>query len=61
MVIFGGMFAPRGQAQGPLPPPGFHHLHLNSTNPEAAIDFYTRQISQHRQGELCGRAGAQIG
>jgi len=24
--------------------PGFHHLHLNSTNPEAAIDFYTRQF-----------------
>lgn len=28
----------------PLPPPGFHHLHLNSTNPQAAIDFYTRQF-----------------
>ncbi len=27
-----------------LPPPGFHHLHLNSTNPEAAIDFYTKQF-----------------
>src|SRR5262245_56284086 len=30
------------QAQAPLPTPGFHHLHLNSVNPEAAIDFYTR-------------------
>ena len=28
----------------PLGVPGFHHLHLNSTNPEAAIDFYTRQF-----------------
>ena len=27
-----------------LPPPGFHHLHLNSTNPEAAIAFYTKQF-----------------
>jgi catechol 2,3-dioxygenase-like lactoylglutathione lyase family enzyme len=26
----------------PLPTPGFHHLHLNSINPEAAIAFYTR-------------------
>src|SRR4026207_990395 len=25
-----------------LAPPGFHHLHLGSTNPEAAIAFYTK-------------------
>ena len=28
-----------------LPPPGFHHLHLNSIDPDAAIDFYTRQFA----------------
>jgi len=28
-----------------LPPPGFHHLHLNSVDPDAAIDFYTRQFA----------------
>src|SRR6476620_12622671 len=28
-----------------LPPPGFHHLHLNSVDPAAAIDFYTRQFA----------------
>ena len=27
-----------------LPAPGFHHLHLNSVDPEAAIDFYARQF-----------------
>jgi catechol 2,3-dioxygenase-like lactoylglutathione lyase family enzyme len=27
-----------------LPTPKFHHLHLNSTDPDAAIDFYTRQF-----------------
>jgi len=27
-----------------LPAPGFHHLHLNSLDPDAAIDFYTRQF-----------------
>lgn len=27
-----------------LPTPGFHHLHLNSVNPEAAIAFYVRQF-----------------
>ena len=28
-----------------LPAPGFHHLHLNSLDPAAAIDFYTRQFA----------------
>lgn len=27
-----------------LAPPGFHHLHLNSVDPDAAIDFYLRQF-----------------
>lgn len=27
-----------------LSTPGFHHLHLNSVDPEAAITFYTRQF-----------------
>jgi catechol 2,3-dioxygenase-like lactoylglutathione lyase family enzyme len=28
-----------------LSPPGFHHLHLNSVDPDAAIGFYTRQFT----------------
>ncbi len=31
-------------AQATLPPPGFHHLHLNTVDPDAAIAFYTRQF-----------------
>jgi len=27
-----------------LPTPGFHHLHLNSVDPDRAIEFYTRQF-----------------
>lgn len=27
-----------------LPTPSFHHLHLNSVDPDAAIDFYLRQF-----------------
>ena len=27
-----------------LPAPGFHHLHLNSVDPGAAIEFYARQF-----------------
>lgn len=37
-----------------LPAPGFHHLHLNTVDPDAAIDFYTRQFptsAKARQGD----------
>ena len=27
-----------------LQAPGFHHLHLNSIDPDAAVDFYTKQF-----------------
>jgi catechol 2,3-dioxygenase-like lactoylglutathione lyase family enzyme len=27
-----------------LQAPGFHHLHLNSVDPDAAVDFYTKQF-----------------
>src|SRR5438094_10655398 len=31
------------------PAPGFHHLHLNSVDPEAAIAFYVQQFPRSRQ------------
>jgi hypothetical protein len=31
-------------AQTTLPAPGFHHLHLNAVDPDAAIAFYVRQF-----------------
>ena len=37
-----------------LPTPGFHHLHLNSVDPAAAIDFYVRQFPSTRGGEWGG-------
>jgi catechol 2,3-dioxygenase-like lactoylglutathione lyase family enzyme len=40
-VIWPGAANPRGQG-ATLQPPGFHHLHLASANPEAAASFYTR-------------------
>jgi catechol 2,3-dioxygenase-like lactoylglutathione lyase family enzyme len=27
-----------------LPAPGFHHLHLNSLDPDAAVEFYTKRF-----------------
>ncbi len=31
-------------AQTPLPPPKFHHIELNSTDPDAAIAFYAKEF-----------------
>lgn len=31
-------------AQAPLPPPQFHHIALNSTDPDAAIAFYMKEF-----------------
>ncbi len=37
-----------------LPTPTFHHLHLNSANPEAAIAFYTRQFPSTKAATFAG-------
>jgi len=39
-----------------LPAPGFHHLHLNSVDPDAAIEFYVRQFPQSTKTSWAGRA-----
>jgi len=41
-------------AQDSLPPPGFHHLHLNSVNPDAAIAFYTKEYPSTSKAEWGG-------
>jgi catechol 2,3-dioxygenase-like lactoylglutathione lyase family enzyme len=40
-IVMLGSTRPHSQTAA-LPTPGFHHLHLASTNPEAAIAFYTK-------------------
>lgn len=37
-----------------LATPGFHHLHLNSVDPDAAIDWYTRQFPSTQRAEWNG-------
>src|SRR5438034_11453829 len=37
-----------------LPTPGFHHLHLNSIDPEAAIGFYAGLFPTTRKGSWGG-------
>jgi catechol 2,3-dioxygenase-like lactoylglutathione lyase family enzyme len=43
VVVFATQLPAAGQ-NAMLPPPGFHHLRLNSVDPDAAIAFYTRQF-----------------
>lgn len=45
----------RQPPQPPLLAPGFHHLHLNSVNPEAAIAFYTAQFPSTSAGTFAGQ------
>src|SRR4029077_2615242 len=51
VVLFAGLIRAQND---PLGTPGFHHLHLNSTNPEAAIDFYTRQFPSTSKTTFAG-------
>jgi catechol 2,3-dioxygenase-like lactoylglutathione lyase family enzyme len=37
-----------------LPTPGFHHLHVNSVDPDAAIDFYIRQFPRSARARWAG-------
>ncbi len=42
-----------------LPTPGFHHLHLNSADPDAAIDWYTRQFPSTERTDWNGYPALQ--
>lgn len=42
-------------AQVALPPPTFHHLHLNSVNPDAAIEFYTKAFPSTSRTTFAGQ------
>ncbi len=42
-------------AQSALPAPAFHHLHLNSINPDAAIEFYTKAFPSTSKATFAGQ------
>jgi catechol 2,3-dioxygenase-like lactoylglutathione lyase family enzyme len=50
-------FAPRGGDQVTMPAAHFHHLHLNTPDPKAAIDFYTSKFDCER-GRFAGALDA---
>ena len=45
VVLVTSSQSPAISQTAPLPAPAFHHLHLNSIDPDAAIAFYTRQFA----------------
>jgi catechol 2,3-dioxygenase-like lactoylglutathione lyase family enzyme len=47
--------AGRAQAPTSLPPPLFHHLHLNSLDPDAAIAFYVREFPSTSSATFAGQ------
>ena len=57
-LIFAGSLSAQTDA---LPPPGFHHLHLNSTNPDAAIAFYMRQFPTPTKATVAGLPALKAG
>jgi catechol 2,3-dioxygenase-like lactoylglutathione lyase family enzyme/uncharacterized glyoxalase superfamily protein PhnB len=48
-------------AQDALPAPGFHHLHLNSPDPDAAIAFYTKAFTSASKSTFDGKAAVKTG
>ncbi len=49
-----GVARDANQVEG-LPAPGFHHLHLNSVNPDAAIDFYIKAFPSTSRTTFAGQ------
>ncbi len=65
-TVLGATFALWGEAQtgGPvdaLPAPGFHHLHLNSVDPDAAIGFYMKQFPSTTKATVAGFPALKAG
>jgi catechol 2,3-dioxygenase-like lactoylglutathione lyase family enzyme len=59
-MVLGAILAAPALTQS-LPTPGFHHLHLNSTNPDAAIDFYTKQFPSTMKASFAGFPALRAG
>jgi len=59
-VIGGAAICGGAMAQpAPLPPPTFHHLLLNSTDPDAAIAFYLKAFPDAKRTQWGGYPGIQ--
>jgi catechol 2,3-dioxygenase-like lactoylglutathione lyase family enzyme len=59
--LVGAMFVCGGRAQDALPAPGFHHLHLNSADPDRAIEFYTQRFPSTSRSSFAGLPALKSG
>jgi catechol 2,3-dioxygenase-like lactoylglutathione lyase family enzyme len=59
--LFSTLLAQACWAQNALPAPGFHHVHLNSVDPDAAIDFYVRQFPSAVKSSFAGLPALKAG
>lgn len=55
LALIAVSFQPSAIAQSPLAAPAFHHLHLNSINPEAAIEFYAKAFPSTSKDRFAGQ------
>ena len=53
-IVAGSFAAQSAYGQDSLGTPGFHHLHLNSVNPDAAIAFYAKEYPSTSKAEWGG-------
>lgn len=56
VVAWLGLAAPAAAQAPPLAPPSFHHLHLNVVDPDAMIDYLTRQFPSTSRTSWGGQA-----
>jgi catechol 2,3-dioxygenase-like lactoylglutathione lyase family enzyme len=66
VAFFAAITAPSASAQSTsqprqLPAPGFHHLHLNSVDPDAAIAFYTKEFPSTSKTTFAGLPALKAG
>jgi catechol 2,3-dioxygenase-like lactoylglutathione lyase family enzyme len=62
LLCFPALLVAQNQEQADkLPAPGFHHVHLNSIDPDAAIDFYTKQFPSTTKSSLAGYPALKAG
>jgi catechol 2,3-dioxygenase-like lactoylglutathione lyase family enzyme len=62
LVVLVTVAAARGAANDrPLDAPGFHHIHLNVTDPDAEIAFHTRHFPSTARGEMFGAPALKAG
>lgn len=62
LLAAGSRGAARPSSQGPLlAPPGFHHLHLNTTDPQQAIAFYLKYLPATSPASFAGQPALRTG